>query len=641
MLRLPGDPPPHAGLRFPALVWSLLHAPLVLALYWGSIQSAVAGAPPAFRWALWPTYPVQALVLGLFLWLLALPSSAWPGLYQRFVPLLAGLATVVAALDSRIYAGVGFHLNGFFFRVLAQRNALKETGVPLSDVALFLGAAVAWIAFEWRVGGWFLDRYANPRRRAWAWALALLLLGTVERFGTATLTFYGGQAIFAAGAVLPLTVPVRIVGFLQKVTGEKQSDPFAKAGGGALPLPPLLPPEEVRFERKPDVVLVLAESLPAAHLDPETMPRLWARAAEGARFTHHYAGASSTNYTLFSLIYGIQAQKLDATVGAGRQALLFPALQRNGYQPRVLAASCVDWMGLKETVFGPVAGDTTTWCEGVPWEELDGTLIRTAREWVGQADDRPIFLLLFMFGTHFNYHFPEALAPFKPYWDGEGGLKATSAPGPLIQARARNAAHYLDARLDALLREIEARRGRTPVVLFTGDHGEEFRQKGHLAHGSDVTDEQVHVPMVVTGPGVPTGVFENPTSHVDLVPTLFALLGDRNPPARYSDGLSMFAAPPDRFVLTTVGWEPHYAVIGKDLKVKMYAGFGAAEITDLDDRPLPDGEARMAASTGRIMRAMRGEADPSAAAAPSLEAAPPATRVEPAGAGATAAPGGK
>jgi hypothetical protein len=70
----------------------------------------------------------------------------------------------------------------------------------------------------------------------------------------------------------------------------------------------------------------------------------------------------------------------------------------------------------------------------------------------------------------------------------------------------------------------------------------------------------------------------------------------------------MFDAPPDRFVVSTVGWEPYYAATGKDLKVKMYSGLGTAEITDPDDRPIPDGPARMAASAGRILRALRGEA---------------------------------
>ncbi|HSN13254.1 MAG TPA: sulfatase, partial [Anaeromyxobacteraceae bacterium] len=90
----------------------------------------------------------------------------------------------------------------------------------------------------------------------------------------------------------------------------------------------------------------------------------------------------------------------------------------------------------------------------------------------------------------------------------------------------------------------------------------------------------------------------------DVVPTLLALLGDTHRPSLYSDGMSMLDAPPDRFILTTVGWEPHYAVIGKDVKVTMYAGFGDARITDPDDRDIPDAQERFAANAGRILKAL-------------------------------------
>ena len=217
---------------------------------------------------------------------------------------------------------------------------------------------------------------------------------------------------------------------------------------------------------------------------------------------------------------------------------------------------------------------------------------------------------------------------FTPEWDGAGGLKATGAPPELIRNRARNAAHALDRELDGFLADFERARGRAPLVVFTGDHGEEFREQGHLGHGSAVTQEQIHVPAVWFGPGVPRAVVDEPTSHADIVPTLLALLGDTHPPERWSDGLSMFAAPPDRFVVSTVGWEPRYAAIGKDLKVTMYAGVGAGQITDPDDRPLPDGPARMARSAGRILKALRGETG-SEAAPPSASAPATAPAVAP------------
>jgi hypothetical protein len=90
-----------------------------------------------------------------------------------------------------------------------------------------------------------------------------------------------------------------------------------------------------------------------------------------------------------------------------------------------------------------------------------------------------------------------------------------------------------------------------------------------------------------------------------VVPTLLALLGDEHPPQRYSDGLDMFGAPHDRFVLSSLGWEPRFAAIGHDLKVSFYgmdAGMGGVSITDPFDRPLPDAEARFSTAAPRILR---------------------------------------
>jgi membrane-anchored protein YejM (alkaline phosphatase superfamily) len=111
--------------------------------------------------------------------------------------------------------------------------------------------------------------------------------------------------------------------------------------------------------------------------------------------------------------------------------------------------------------------------------------------------------------------------------------------------------------------------------------------------------------MVVAGDGVPVGRRDAPTSHADVVPTLFALLGDGHPPALYSDGLSLFDARDDRFVLTTVGWDSRFAAIGKDLKVTFNgadAGLGGLGLTDPFDRPLADGEARFGAAAPRILK---------------------------------------
>jgi membrane-anchored protein YejM (alkaline phosphatase superfamily) len=175
----------------------------------------------------------------------------------------------------------------------------------------------------------------------------------------------------------------------------------------------------------------------------------------------------------------------------------------------------------------------------------------------------------------------------------------------------------VDWKLDEFLTWFEARRGRKPLVLVTGDHGEEFREKGRIGHGSGVNSEQIHVPMVVLDEKVPRGRFSSPTSHVDLVPTVFSLLGDGHAPELYSDGRVLYESPADRYVLATIGWEPTYAGIGKDVKVRFAAldAFGRVQVTDPFDRPLPDGAAKFARAAPAILRMLG--TDPGKAVAPS------------------------
>lgn len=620
----------HAGTgqRWSALVWSLLHVPLLVWLFAGSAAAALRGVPEGYRMALWPAFPTQAAVLALAAFVLGLPFYAWRRGYRFVAPLVTGLVTLFLAIDARVYATIGFHVNGLFLRVAMQPNALRETGIPTSDVVWLAAIGVGWLAFEVLAGGWFVRRFAAPRR-AWALALVVLGLGVAERVYNASVTFFGGPAVMAAGQVFPLQVPVRMTNIWEKITGRPAlASPLRGVSGeSALRLPPGLSKEEVRFTRKPDVVFILLESAREDYLRPDVMPHVLARAeAGGTVFDRHYTLAPTTYFAVFGLLFGMDAHKLEAVVGSGRHPDLFRAFSTNGYASKFLAASSVDWMGLREQVFGDVAQSLETdWPAELNPEQRDAAMLAEARDFVGAAGDKPVFLFLFFVGTHFNYSYPPRSARFAPVWDGQGILKASAAPADELLNRARNSALEADTKIDEFLTWYEKARGRRPLVLVTGDHGEEMREQGHVGHGSALTVQQVHVPMAIFGDDVPRGRRDAPTSHADVVPTLLGLLGDRHPPSSYSDGVSMFDAPADRFVLTTVGWEPKFAAIGHDLKVAfngMDVGLGGVTITDPFDRPLPDGQARFAAALPRILRLF---APPDSPAGPPEHAASPAS----------------
>ena len=66
--------------------------------------------------------------------------------------------------------------------------------------------------------------------------------------------------------------------------------------------------------------------------------------------------------------------------------------------------------------------------------------------------------------------------------------------------------------------------------MVTADHGEEFQEHGRLTHGSQLYDESIHVPLVITGPGIAAAERADVAQGIDLFPTLAALLGLEVPP---------------------------------------------------------------------------------------------------------------
>ncbi|MEM8934075.1 MAG: sulfatase-like hydrolase/transferase, partial [Acidobacteriota bacterium] len=82
----------------------------------------------------------------------------------------------------------------------------------------------------------------------------------------------------------------------------------------------------------------------------------------------------------------------------------------------------------------------------------------------------------------------------------------------------------------------------TTIVVFAGDHGEEFLDHDGWGHGATLYEEQLHVPLVVRLPDRRGAgrVVRGPVQQVDLLPTLLDALGHVVPTE--IQGESRFAA---------------------------------------------------------------------------------------------------
>jgi len=84
---------------------------------------------------------------------------------------------------------------------------------------------------------------------------------------------------------------------------------------------------------------------------------------------------------------------------------------------------------------------------------------------------------------------------------------------------------YTDWLLGRLLESVNAS-GRPTLILFVGDHGEAFGEHDNLEHRWTLHEEELRVPFILAGPGVPEGVqLERPPELVDGVRTLLELCG--------------------------------------------------------------------------------------------------------------------
>lgn len=603
----PQPPAKGSSLRVGALWWALLHAPVILLLYRASMGIALAPLTSGYAAGMVLAWVLEACYLAIIAFAVGLLFSRNARVYRWAAPSVLALFLVALAVDSRLYEALAFHINALIVRVVFQPGALAQIGIPASQFAIFVATVVVLVALDIALGRWFMGRFAGRQWR-WRYLFLLLLIPVSERLYLATMQFTGGRVLFAAGDVLPLQIPFRMHQFLGRLTGRPEVNPNEPlAVAGALTPTPSLPADSVLFTRRPDIVLVLVESLRSDFFSDSAMPRLWRRAARGARMDHHIASAASTHYSMFSIMYGRNAQKLESVVGTGRAPILFGSLRRAGYHMRIITASSVDWMGMKTTVFKDVANDLDTDLPQLPLP-ADSAMVARATDWVTRADTAPVFLVLFFGASHFNYSYPPRSHRFVPDWDGVGSITAARVDPVLMKRRAMNSAFEVDWKLDDFLEAFARIRGRAPLTIVTGDHGEAFREHGRVGHGAGVAEGEIHVPMVVVDDSVPPKVVTRVTGHVDIVPTILRLLGDRHDPASYSDGVLMTDPPEGRFVVATAGWIPRFAVVGDSLKAQFFgldAGLGTVTLTGPADEELPNASEQLRTKGAQILRALR------------------------------------
>jgi arylsulfatase A-like enzyme len=289
--------------------------------------------------------------------------------------------------------------------------------------------------------------------------------------------------------------------------------------------------------RPPDIVVVMVESLRAEELE----------------LTTREAVSASPN--------------LDALAA---RSVVFPTFISNGFPsaPSVLAFHCSAWPHRRKEIITDFAdrgfdsipgrlrtlGFETIYVGADPhfdnqsqwlprWystaiDLVQSGVVATDRAIVGRAideirrhdargDSQPLFAFVSTYSTHYPFTLPE---------DAGESPDQTS-----LKTKYRQVLRYTDRQIGGLIAFLStrARRDRT-VTIVVGDHAfyTDLGQTSGLPENDNVwTTAIVNGPTDLVGP--PRRVVE-PASHVDMLPTILALTGDRRPSAAL--GADLFGA---------------------------------------------------------------------------------------------------
>ncbi|MBX3160492.1 MAG: sulfatase-like hydrolase/transferase [Deltaproteobacteria bacterium] len=250
-------------------------------------------------------------------------------------------------------------------------------------------------------------------------------------------------------------------------------------------------------------------------------PRLARMLDESVQFTRAIAPAAGTDISLSTLVTGrgdpfqpVERTLLEAMRASGRRTTsVFPAevtrhvgevlLSRGIERLRIVHT---DWDS--EDVGDHISADDTT-NEGVLAIDLAG---KAAQPW---------FLWLHYFDVHEHHQIkdiPDEL--LRSVREGRVTTGDAQRYRALLLAIDRGVGRVLDELAKRNLAD-------KTIIVFASDHGESLKEDPRLpdTHGAVAYAPLVRIPFAVHVPGVKGAVRTDPVSHVDLAPTLLALIG--------------------------------------------------------------------------------------------------------------------
>lgn len=529
---------------------------------------------------------------------------------------------VLLFADKFIHRLYGRHLDGFVRNIIFTPGGIDSLGGGTSTTVSFILIIAGFVVLQAGLL-WMVVRFPRVRRFAAAPVRGRRSIGVALLFLMAFLyaqgaygvsMINGNTPVLAASTAVPGFLPITFTK-LAKRHGfnviRSQTVTVKDSGDFGIRYPAAAvirrPPKQAL-----NIVYLIAESLRADMLTPEIMPGTWAFGERAIRCSNHYSGGNGTRMAIFSMFYGLYGPYWFPFLQDREGPVLIDELNEQRYDLHLYTSAGFTYPEFDRTAFVRVPRDRLHNSHVLPIYERDAQLVTDLLASIDACPTgQPFMRYMFFECPHANYHFPKSAVIREPYCKdlNYATMDVEADIGPM-KNRYINACHYLDTQVVRVISHLEMNGLLdSTIVIITGDHGEEFMEKGRWGHNSEFSEEQTRVPFVLWVPGVEPRVISGMTSHLDVPATLLPLLGVQNNPADYSLGASLITHSGRDY--TVIGDWDRIAVVDEAGKMVIPFGtYGFADniLTDRNDSPVTGRGPRrrfVEARQDQTMRVMR------------------------------------
>ena len=516
--------------------------------------------------------------------------------------LMTSVTLVILYADHSVYNIFGYHLNGFVWNLITTPGGIESMGGSDSSSLTYAVFVTGFFVLQ-TVLLWGLLRLHNKHPVAknntqqvkiYRYVLVIFIIVTLgERVTYGVSSIQGYTPVLAASNTFPLYLPMTFRSWAKNlgidVKRNQQGRMALKGSQLAYPQTPI----KLEANEKPlNIIWLVAESLRADMLTPEIMPATWAFAEKSHRFSQHYSGANMTRMGMFSMFYGLHGAYWFSFLDARRSPVFMDIIQQQNYQYEMYTSAVFTYPEFDKTIFSKIESSHLHQAPAEIGWKSDQVNVGKLIDFIDKRDtDRPFMTFMFFESPHSRYYFPDESIIRANYIDDFNyATSINSKEMPLIKNRYINSVHHLDSQISRVLDYVKQKNlTENTLILITGDHGEEFMEKGRWGHGSQFSEEQVRVPLVLWVPGSGASVVDRMTSHLDIPATLLPLLGVTNPSADYSLGNDLLGDHIRKYTVVS-DWN-NIGYIGDNYKAVLplkSAGFIHNAVTTRNDAPVSD-----------------------------------------------------